>query len=82
MVFIHGGAWLEGSNQGPFYIYAGSYLAANESVVVVAINYRLSAWGFAALGPGSTEPVTGNFGLRDQIMALQWVQVRAEAIYH
>lgn len=79
MVFIHGGAWLEGSNQGPFYIYAGSYVAANESMVVVTVNYRLSAWGFAALGADATEPVRGNFGLLDQRAALQWVQRNAPA---
>jgi len=42
-------------------------------MIAVSINYRLSAWGFLAskevIGSGNT-----NLGLRDQRLALNWVQ--------
>jgi juvenile-hormone esterase len=42
----------------------------DRDVVVVMINYRLGALGFLSLG---TKEVPGNAGLKDQVMALQWV---------
>lgn len=62
LVWIHGGAYLNGS--GSVQWYDGSRLAA-RGVVVVSINYRLGALGF--LGDG-------NWGTLDQICALRWVQ--------
>ena len=56
----------------PFYL--GQYLADNEDVVVVTINYRLSAWGFLAGSEEIKESGEMNLGLRDQRLALQWVQ--------
>ncbi|MEV6768805.1 carboxylesterase family protein [Nocardia sp. NPDC051030] len=66
LVWIHGGAFVRGSNARK--IYDGSAFA-RDGVVVVSINYRLGISGFAAV-PGA--PL--NRGLRDQIFALQWVQ--------
>jgi para-nitrobenzyl esterase len=75
MVWIHGGAHRLGS--GSFPIYDGSELA-KQGVVLVTINYRLGLLGYfahpaltAAAAPN--EPL-GNYGLMDQIAALQWVQ--------
>ena len=62
LVWIHGGAYLNGS--GSVKWYDGSRLAA-RGAVVVTINYRLGALGF--LGGG-------NWGTLDQICALEWVQ--------
>ena len=73
MVFIHGGAYLEGSNQGPFGIYSGAYLASTYGVVVIAVGYRLSVWGWLSLDVHNP----GNYGLMDQVAALQWVQRNA-----
>ena len=61
LVWIHGGAYTNGSNSVP--LYHGSSLAS-RGVVVVAINYRLGSFGF--LGED-------NFGVLDMISALQWV---------
>jgi para-nitrobenzyl esterase len=66
MVWIHGGAFVNGSSSVP--TYDGSAFA-RDGVVLVAVNYRLGAEGFLHL-PGS-EP---NRGLLDQVAALRWVQ--------
>lgn len=66
LVWIHGGAYLNGSGSGPW--YEGSQLA-RRGCVVVTINYRLGAFGF--LG-------ADNFGTLDQIAALEWVRDNIE----
>lgn len=73
MVWFNGGAFVEGSNIGPFGLYNGSYMASTHNVVIVAVNYRLGAFGYAVLGNG----VNGNQGFLDQRFALQWVQANA-----
>jgi para-nitrobenzyl esterase len=73
LVWIHGGAFLVGSGATP--VYNGADLATRGDVVVVTINYRLGALGFAQLGlarRGALKEST-NLGLRDQIAALEWV---------
>ncbi|MEU5882002.1 carboxylesterase family protein [Spirillospora sp. NPDC047279] len=66
MVWIHGGAFRNGS--GSVDVYNGRNFA-RDGVVCVTINYRLGVEGFANL-PGA--PL--NRGLRDQIAALEWVR--------
>ncbi|HEY5948716.1 MAG TPA: carboxylesterase family protein, partial [Kofleriaceae bacterium] len=71
MVWIPGGAFIEGG--GNFPLYDGAKLAAREHVIVVAFNYRVGPLGFFALAqPG--EPHMPSLGLLDQRAALQWVQ--------
>ena len=73
MVWIHGGAFVIGAgSQG---IYNGRHLAARD-VVVVTINYRLGAFGFLDMTDATDGklPGTGNEGLADQILALDWVK--------
>ncbi|XP_035677459.1 liver carboxylesterase 1-like [Branchiostoma floridae] len=67
MVWIHGGGLTTGSSL----IYPGEALAAHSNVVLVTINYRLGALGFL---PTRDEDAPGNFGLLDQVKALEWVQ--------
>ena len=68
MVWIHGGAFTIGSGSEEY--YNGANLAARGDVVIVTINYRLGALGFLNLPSlGQT-----NFGMRDQVAALKWVQ--------
>lgn len=72
IVFVHGGAALYGTANGAR--YDGSVLAAAGGAVVVTLNYRLGALGWAELG--DLDPAlrgSGNNGLRDQIAALTWV---------
>jgi len=72
MVWIHGGALVFGS--GRQQAYDGGALAA-RGVVVVTLNYRMGALGFfdhPALA-GQAGGVV-NYGLLDQVAALQWVR--------
>ncbi|HVM10774.1 MAG TPA: carboxylesterase/lipase family protein [Acidimicrobiales bacterium] len=68
MVWIHGGAFQSGS--GSMGLYNGANLAKRGDVVVVTINYRLGLLGWLA----SEHLGGGNWGLLDQIAALQWVR--------
>ncbi|MGH7652774.1 MAG: carboxylesterase/lipase family protein [Gemmatimonadaceae bacterium] len=74
MVWIHGGGFWAGfggeerHNGGPL---------AKKGAVVVTLNYRLGAFGFLAhpsLAAESPHKAAGNYGLLDQIAALQWVR--------
>ncbi|TDD63203.1 carboxylesterase/lipase family protein [Kribbella antibiotica] len=66
LVFIHGGAFVTGSNA--LSGYDGSAFA-RDGVVIVVINYRLGANGFLWFGEG-----VANLGLLDQVAALKWVR--------
>ncbi|XP_050959568.1 uncharacterized protein LOC127160965 isoform X2 [Labeo rohita] len=67
MVWIHGGGFSGASAS----IFDGHVLAAYQDVVVVLIQYRLGLLGFFSTG---NEHAPGNYGLLDQVAALQWVQ--------
>jgi para-nitrobenzyl esterase len=74
MVWVHGGGNVTGN--GAESGYDGTSLAS-RGVVVVTINYRLGIMGFFAhpeLTAESPHRSSGNYGLLDQIAALQWVQ--------
>lgn len=68
LFWIHGGGFTGGS--GADGLSDGGNLASKEDLVVVNINYRLSTLGFLAI-PGTD--IKGNFGIADQIVALDWV---------
>jgi para-nitrobenzyl esterase len=73
MVWIHGGSNIGGTGSHPPF---GPTLSEQE-VVFVSINYRLGALGFLAhpaLTAESAQHASGNYGILDQIAALQWVQ--------
>jgi para-nitrobenzyl esterase len=73
IVWIYGGGYRNGSAAMP--LYWGDRLA-RKGVVVVTIAYRVGPLGFLAL-PALTQesdpPSSGNYGLMDQIAALEWV---------
>jgi para-nitrobenzyl esterase len=74
MFWIHGGGFQAGSASEAR--QDGARLAA-KGVVVVSPNYRLGIFGFFAhplLTAESGHAASGNYGLMDQIAALQWVQ--------
>lgn len=62
LVWIHGGAYVNGSGSTPW--YDGAQLAHRGNVIVVSINYRLGVFGY--LG-------RRNHGTLDQVEALRWV---------
>ncbi|KAL6419960.1 hypothetical protein ACFW04_011043 [Cataglyphis niger] len=68
MVWIHGGAFSTGS--GDATIYGPDYIVRKD-VVLVTLNYRLGVLGFLNL---NDKVATGNQGMKDVVMALQWVQ--------
>lgn len=68
MVYYHGGAYVTGSGESAR--YQPTRLAADGNVVVVTVSYRVGIFGY--LTP-TREGIETNLGLRDQILALQWV---------
>lgn len=79
LVWFYGGAFKEGSNQGPFGLYDGANLALQHNVVIVTVNYRLHVYGFLSLPGELGTGVSGNFGIMDQQEAMRWVQRNAKA---
>ncbi|WP_426733762.1 carboxylesterase/lipase family protein [Myxococcus faecalis] len=73
VVWIHGGAFVLGASR--FEAYDGSPLAMKDTVVVT-LNYRLGHLGFFAHPKLQEEQPNGpaNFGLLDQMLALEWVK--------
>jgi para-nitrobenzyl esterase len=69
-VMIHGGAFLSGS-------YSGTQESfVREGIVYVSIEYRLGVLGFMShpqLSKESKNGISGNYGILDQILALQWI---------
>jgi para-nitrobenzyl esterase len=72
-MWIHGGGWVGGWSGVDY--YNGAYLAAHAGAVVVTLNYRLGSLGWLRHSSLADDPSgpTGNWGLLDQVAALQWV---------
>jgi para-nitrobenzyl esterase len=89
MVWFHGGSNVTGSTadtipfvEPPTLFYNGRGLVEEAGVVVVTANYRLGVMGFfahEAISAESPDSTSGNQGLLDQRMALQWVRDNIEA---
>jgi para-nitrobenzyl esterase len=74
MVWIHGGGFVAGATSEP---RQDGTNPAKEGVVVVSMNYRLGIFGFFAhpeLAKESGRNSAGNYGLLDQLAALEWVK--------
>ena len=73
LVFIYGGGFTQGSSA--MANYSGESLA-KKGVVYASFNYRVGALGFLAhpeLTAEDPHRTSGNWGLLDQVAALQWV---------
>lgn len=70
MAFVHGGGFQMGSSGTD--VYGPDYFMQKD-VVLVTMNYRLGPMGFLSLDDRSL-CVPGNAGLKDQVMALKWIQ--------
>lgn len=88
LVFIHGGAFENGSSVGPFVspnssipMWNGAAFAAKTGSMVVTFTYRLGLLGYLAHPAlsATSNGVSGNYGLLDQIASLEWVRRNARA---
>ncbi len=75
LVYLPGGGFQTGSGALP--LYDGAALAARGDIITVTVNYRLGVLGFLSdpeLAAESGYGASGNYGILDQIAALQWVR--------
>jgi para-nitrobenzyl esterase len=79
MVWIYGGGYVAGGTSEP---RQDGEALAKKGVVVVSMNYRLGIFGFFA-HPGLAKETgrggSGNYGLLDQVAALEWVKKNIKA---
>ena len=66
MVYFHGGAFIFAGGS-----MADGYFLLEHEMVLVSVDYRQGPLGFLSL---NTSEVSGNQGLRDQQLALEWVR--------
>jgi para-nitrobenzyl esterase len=84
MIWFHGGSNVSGSTgddipfvNPPTLFYNGRGLVEEAGVVVVTANYRLGVMGFfahEAISTESPDQASGNQGLLDQRMVMEWVR--------
>lgn len=72
LVFIHGGDYKSGF--GGRHRYGPKYLMKHD-IILVTVNYRIGPYGFLCV---DIPEVSGNQGLKDQVLALQWVRDNIE----
>jgi para-nitrobenzyl esterase len=79
LVYFYGGGFVAGDASEPR--YDGESMA-KKGMVVVTANYRLNIFGFLALPELSKESpykASGNYGMLDQVAALEWVKKNISA---
>ncbi|EDV93633.1 juvenile hormone esterase [Drosophila grimshawi] len=69
IVFLHPGGFYVFSGQSKY--FAGPAHLMDRDCVLVTLNYRLGSLGFLATGSADAP---GNAGLKDQVLALRWIQ--------
>ncbi|KAG5668733.1 hypothetical protein PVAND_016660 [Polypedilum vanderplanki] len=72
LVWLHGGGWVVGHSG--YTQYGPEYLLEHD-IVLVTGNYRLGPLGFLST---EDEHASGNFGFKDQLAMLEWVQMNIE----
>ncbi|CAF1213357.1 unnamed protein product [Rotaria sp. Silwood1] len=70
MVFSHGGSNQLGSGS----LFDGSILASEGDIIVITMNFRLNFHGFLSSGD---DQIKGNYGLWDQLLAIEWIYENA-----
>ncbi|KAF5281269.1 hypothetical protein FQA39_LY05155 [Lamprigera yunnana] len=68
MVFFHPGGFVSGTGNSDFH---GPEFFMDRNIVLVTLNYRVGVLGFLSTLDAASP---GNWGLKDQVAALQWVQ--------
>ncbi|XP_063590805.1 venom carboxylesterase-6-like [Penaeus indicus] len=66
MVWIHGGGYFSGAA-----VEYQPHVLMNHDIVLVVLQYRLGILGFLST---EDDVMPGNYGMKDQVMALRWVQ--------
>lgn len=69
-VYIHGGGFQ--MSYGVDDMFGGDFLLQKD-IIYVTMNYRVGPFGFLSLSD-PTLNIPGNAGLKDQVLALKWVQ--------
>lgn len=72
LIFIHGGGFADGSGNDDWF---GPDFLVEQRVILVTFNYRLGIFGFLSL---DSPQYSGNMGLKDQQLALQWTHRNIE----
>ncbi|KZM19098.1 uncharacterized protein EKO05_0010233 [Ascochyta rabiei] len=79
--WIHGGTFTNGGAADQRYnlsFIVEQSVKIGKPIIGVSINYRLSLWGFTSSNELASEGLL-NIGLKDQRLALHWVQENIEA---
>lgn len=76
MVYLHGGGYVSGSGAA---LTLSEGFVAEQDIVLVTVNHRLGALGFAYLGGISSRFAVGNPGMLDLVAALTWVKDNIQA---
>ncbi|XP_076812123.1 crystal protein-like [Clavelina lepadiformis] len=76
MVWLHGGGFYAGS--GTLEFYDAAKLSHQTNTIIVSVNYRLGPLGFLVFDENGTRLFEGNQGIKDQQLAMQWVQDNIE----
>ncbi|XP_055621114.1 juvenile hormone esterase-like [Toxorhynchites rutilus septentrionalis] len=74
MVYIHGGGFFSGSASTG--VLGPEKFMKTKRVILVTIQYRLGVYGFLSTGDHAAR---GNFGMKDQVLALKWVNKNIDA---
>lgn len=80
LLYYYGGGFMAGDGSEPR--YDGASMARNHKMIAITTNYRLGTFGFFAhpeLTEESPHNSSGNYGLLDQVKALEWVYKNIEA---
>jgi para-nitrobenzyl esterase len=72
MVWLHGGGYANGS--GGADMYDGEALARRGDVVMVTVNHRLNVFGYLHLGDQGGHAASGEAGMLDIVLVLEWVR--------
>ena len=72
LFYIHGGAFVGGSSNDDLF---GPDFIVEKQTILVTVNYRLGVLGFLSL---DSPEYSGNMGLKDQQLALKWINKNIE----
>ena len=75
MVWIYGGSWRDGTSALGLYDATDMVRRSKKPLICVTVNYRTNVLGFLASEDlRDDNGLVGNYGLRDQLLALKWVK--------